>query len=90
MIETKAGEAPKILVVEDEIIVAKDIKNFLEKVGYTVTGIADSGELAIEKAALNQPNLVLMDIRLKRRSRRCASRSRNLESFQYSCSISDC
>lgn len=65
MIETKAGEATKFLLVEDEIIVAKDIKNSLENVGYTVTGIADSGELAIEKAALTQPNLVLMDIRLK-------------------------
>jgi diguanylate cyclase (GGDEF)-like protein/PAS domain S-box-containing protein len=65
MIETKAGEAPKILVVEDEIIVAKDIKKSLENVGYTVNGIADSGELAIEKAALTRPNVVLMDIRLK-------------------------
>jgi PAS domain S-box-containing protein len=55
----------KILVVEDEIIVAKDIKNRLEKFGYTVTAIAISGELAIKRIGENTPDLVLMDIRLK-------------------------
>lgn len=55
----------KILVVEDEIIVAKDIKGSLECLGYSVTDIADSGKEAIAKAAVNQPDLVLMDICLK-------------------------
>lgn len=55
----------KILVVEDESIVAEDIKDSLEGLGYTVVAITDSGNEAIEKAAATQPNLVLMDIRLK-------------------------
>ncbi len=54
-----------ILVVEDEIIVAMDIQSRLRKFGYTVMGLADSGEEAIKKAANNSLDLVLMDIHLK-------------------------
>ncbi|MEH1942113.1 MAG: EAL domain-containing protein [Nostoc sp.] len=54
-----------ILVVEDEMIVAMDIQNRLRKFGYTVLGLADSGEEAIKKAADNSLDLVLMDIHLK-------------------------
>ncbi|BBD67352.1 response regulator receiver modulated diguanylate cyclase/phosphodiesterase with PAS/PAC sensor(s) [Nostoc commune NIES-4072] len=57
--------AVNILVVEDEIIVAMDIQNRLRKFGYTVMGLADSGEEAIKKAADNSLDLVLMDIHLK-------------------------
>lgn len=38
----------KILIVEDEIIVAEDIKDSLEELGYSITAIADSGEQAIK------------------------------------------
>ena len=55
----------QILVVEDEYIVAKDIQNSLEKLGYTVPAIAASGEEAINKIREIQPSLVLMDIVLK-------------------------
>jgi PAS domain S-box-containing protein len=55
----------KILVVEDESIVAMDIKHRAESLGYTVTGITPSGEDAIQKATETLPNLVLMDIVLK-------------------------
>ena len=55
----------KVLVVEDESIVAMDIQKRLNKFGYTVTDIADSGKTAINKAAENHPDLVLMDIQLK-------------------------
>ena len=54
-----------ILVVEDEIIVAMDIQSRLRKFGYTVLGLADSGEEAIKKAADDSLDLVLMDIHLK-------------------------
>jgi diguanylate cyclase (GGDEF)-like protein/PAS domain S-box-containing protein len=54
-----------ILVVEDEFIVAMDIQNRLRKFGYTVLGLADSGEEAIKRAADNSLDLVLMDIHLK-------------------------
>ncbi len=55
----------KILVVEDEIIVAEDIAGRLKKLGYAVTATVASGEEALEKVAENRPDLVLMDIVLK-------------------------
>ena len=55
----------KILVVEDEGIVAMDIKNRLMRLGYDVPSIALAGEEAVEKAAKICPDLVLMDIMLK-------------------------
>lgn len=55
----------KILVVEDEVIVAEDIGFRLKKLGYIVTATVASGEEAIEKVAENRPDLVLMDIVLK-------------------------
>ena len=55
----------KILVVEDEAIVAKDLQNRLIKFGYIVPVIASSGQEAINKAVETSPDLVLMDIKLK-------------------------
>ena len=55
----------KVLVVEDEKIVAADIKNTLQYLGYTVLGIASSGEEAVSKTRELMPELVLMDIKLK-------------------------
>ncbi|MFP4122840.1 MAG: response regulator [Coleofasciculus sp.] len=55
----------KILVVEDERIIAINLKESLESLGYTVPAIAASGEKAIEKATEFRPDLVLMDIWLK-------------------------
>lgn len=54
-----------ILVVEDERIIACDIKDCLEKSGYSVPAITAYGEQAIQKAAELQPDLVLMDVMLK-------------------------
>jgi diguanylate cyclase (GGDEF)-like protein/PAS domain S-box-containing protein len=54
----------RILIVEDESIVALDLEDTLESFGYKVTGRAMSGESAIECAKLQKPDLVLMDIRL--------------------------
>lgn len=58
-------EKSKILVVEDENIVALDIKNRLKKLGYSVPSIASTGEEAINKADTTFADLVLMDIMLK-------------------------
>jgi len=55
----------RILVVEDEVIVADDIRRSLQNLGYDVTSIASSGELAIKKVEENTPDLVLMDIMLR-------------------------
>jgi PAS domain S-box-containing protein len=55
----------KILIVEDKGIIAENLKNKLEKIGYTVKDIVTSGEEAIKKALESpQPDLILMDIRL--------------------------
>lgn len=51
-----------ILVVDDEAIIAMQLEERLNAMGYTVAGIAASGEDAIEKARELNPDLVLMDI----------------------------
>lgn len=55
----------KILIVENETIVAVDLKKKLEEFGYQVPAITSSGEDAIQKAIETQPDLILMDIKLK-------------------------
>jgi DNA-binding LytR/AlgR family response regulator len=55
----------KILIVEDESIVAKDIQFSLNKLGYSVCGIVSSGDTALESVLSDQPDMVLMDIMLK-------------------------
>jgi PAS domain S-box-containing protein len=55
----------KILVVEDESIVARDIQSTLESLGYDVPCTVPSGNEAIERTSGTHPDLVLMDIRLK-------------------------
>ncbi|MBE9016692.1 response regulator [Chroococcidiopsidales cyanobacterium LEGE 13417] len=55
----------KILVVEDEGIVAKDIENRLQKFGYHVCKTVATGEEAIAQVSELKPDLVLVDIRLQ-------------------------
>ncbi|MBD2103039.1 ATP-binding protein [Leptolyngbya sp. FACHB-261] len=55
----------KILIVEDERIVAKGIEKSLKKLDYIVIGSVASGEEAVRKAAETQPDLILMDVRLR-------------------------
>ncbi|WP_223559773.1 sigma-54-dependent transcriptional regulator [Chryseobacterium lathyri] len=55
----------KILIVEDEFIVANDLKIMLIKAGYQITGIASSVVQARKLIAENKPNWVLLDIMLK-------------------------
>lgn len=54
-----------ILIVEDKFIVAEDIATSLRKLGYEVAGVVSVGEEVIGKVRELQPDLVLMDIRLK-------------------------
>lgn len=53
-----------ILIVEDESIIAFDLQNQLNSLGYEVIGSVTSGQAAIEAAEEKQPDLVLMDIML--------------------------
>ncbi len=55
---------PRILIVEDEAVIAMEIEMRLIKLGYEVTGLAASGERAIQLAAEDEPNIALMDINL--------------------------
>ena len=55
---------PKILVVEDEVIVARDIQQRLIELGYLPVGHATRGEQAIALAGELQPDIILMDIQL--------------------------
>ena len=53
------------MIVEDEGIVSLDLQGQLISLGYSVAAVASSGEEAIRKAGEIQPDLVLMDVRLK-------------------------
>ena len=55
----------RILVVEDENIVAADLASKLNRLGHEVVGMAASGEEAVSLAKNVRPELVLMDIRLR-------------------------
>jgi CheY-like chemotaxis protein len=55
----------RILIVEDERIVARDLEDGLKALGYAVSGVASSGEDGVLQAAKTRPDLVLMDIRLR-------------------------
>ena len=57
--------AGRILVVEDEVVIAMEIESVLQQLGYTPVGNAMTGADAIELATRLHPDLVLMDIRLK-------------------------
>ena len=52
----------RILIVEDEVIIARDIENKLKGLGYKTLPIVCSGEEAVERAGEFRPDLVLMDI----------------------------
>lgn len=55
---------PKVLIVEDERIIALDLERRLERCGYTVVGLESEGEAAIETARTKSPDIIIMDIML--------------------------
>ncbi len=55
----------KIMIVEDEWIVAEDTQNRLQDLGYSVSSLASTGEEAIQKAEEDKPDLVVTDIVLE-------------------------
>lgn len=58
-------KAVKILIVEDEMVIAANISLQLSELGYEVTGILPRGEEAISHIQIDKPDIVLLDIRLK-------------------------
>jgi len=54
----------QILIIEDEAIIAMDIKAIVTSMGHSVTGVARTRSSAIEKARETRPDLILADIHL--------------------------
>ena len=61
----REGVPSRILVIEDEAIVAADIQDRLEALGYDVAGWGTTGDEALDLARTTTPDLILMDIMLK-------------------------
>jgi two-component system, response regulator PdtaR len=59
-----AAEPPRIMIVEDDFLIASEVEGALIEAGYEVAGIAASAEEAIEIAKARRPLLAVMDIRL--------------------------
>lgn len=58
------AESPRILIVEDEALIAWNLQSLVEGYGYAVCGAAATGTRAIRLAAEERPDLILMDVRL--------------------------
>jgi PAS domain S-box-containing protein len=56
---------PRILIVEDDAILAAHLEDTLIQLGYQVTGLAATGSQAVKLALKGQPDAILMDIRLR-------------------------
>lgn len=56
---------PRALIVEDEVLIAEELKDRMSQLGFIVIAAVDSGEEAVVIALRERPNVVLMDIRLK-------------------------
>src|SRR5580700_856067 len=65
MPQEEANAAARILIVEDEGIIAENIASRLLKNGYRAAGIAESSEEALASIPDSKPDLVLMDIHIK-------------------------
>lgn len=59
------GSQTRILLVEDEALIAMDLRRRLQSLGYTVTSIARTAQDALRLAFSDAPNLILMDIHLQ-------------------------
>jgi response regulator NasT len=58
------GDAPKVVIAEDEAIIRLDLKEMLEEEGLDVVGEASDGEAAIRLARERGPDLVIMDVKM--------------------------
>lgn len=58
------AEAMKILIVEDDFIIAEDIAQILKNAGYTIVGILARGEEVLRAVETQEPDLILLDITL--------------------------
>jgi DNA-binding LytR/AlgR family response regulator len=77
-----ADKTAKILMVEDDMIIAADISMQLTKLGYEVTGINTRGEDALNTIENNRPDIILMDIILSGKMNGIETALVVLEKFQ--------
>ena len=54
----------RVMIVEDEAIPAMFLQHTLEKLGHSITATVSSGEEALQQVAADQPDVVIMDVRL--------------------------
>ena len=60
----QANHQIRILVVEDEPLIAEDIRDILEAIDFTVSGVAYNSEAALAELSHNPPDMVLLDVNL--------------------------
>lgn len=65
MVSESIPREPRVLIVEDEILIAEELKERLSRLGYSVIAAVDSADEGIGIATKEVPDLVLMDIRLR-------------------------
>jgi CheY-like chemotaxis protein len=58
-------EEARILICEDEVLIAKDLVSRLKNLGYTICGQATTGERVLEQIEQQNPDIVMMDIVLQ-------------------------
>jgi len=56
---------PRVLIVEDEILIAEELSERLLRLGFNVIAVVDTADLGVAIATSEHPDLVLMDIRLR-------------------------
>lgn len=62
--ELKKQTLARVLIIEDEPIIALDIESIVQELGHEVVAIADTKDTAVEAAMTHRPDLVLADIQL--------------------------
>jgi two-component system, cell cycle sensor histidine kinase and response regulator CckA len=61
------SNAARVLIAEDERLVARNLERQLRRQGYMVVGLVSTGPEAIQQALEHRPDMILMDIRLRGR-----------------------
>jgi CheY-like chemotaxis protein len=61
---SRSAAAPRILLVEDDFLIALTLETDLKEDGYEIVGVADTADAAVRIANEHRPDLVIMDIRL--------------------------
>lgn len=80
--EMQASVSGRVLVIEDEAIIAMDISGIVESMGHKVIGVARTHAGAVDLAARNRPDLILSDIQLADKSSGIEAVNEILDQFE--------